>query len=144
MTQSNITLEDLKILVVDDSLDTLNLIMSMLKDLGINQIFTAKDGKEALEFLGADDDGDLVNLILCDWNMPRMTGIELLSQVRTVDPTMPFVMITGSADMQSVREAKSHGVNGYIKKPFSARELQKKLSAMTRIIAHRQSGSENV
>ena len=144
MTQSKITMEDLKILVVDDSFDALTLIMGMLKDLGINQIFTAKDGKEALELLGADEDNSLVNLVLCDWNMPRMTGIELLSQVRTVDPTMPFVMITGSADVQSIREAKSHGVSGYIKKPFSVTESKKKLSAMTRIIAHRQSGSENV
>ena len=144
MTQSNITIEDLNILVVDDNFDALALIRGMLQDMGINQIFTAKDGKEALEFLGAADDSDLVNLVLCDWNMPRMTGIELLRQVRTVDPTMPFVMITGSADSQSVREAKFHGVSGYIKKPFSETQLKRKLSAMTRMIAHRQSGSENV
>ncbi len=139
MAQSKITMNDLKILVVDDNFDALNLVRRMLTDLGINQVLTANDGFEAMSLLGEDPDNDLVNIVLCDWNMPRMTGIELLRQIRTVDPSMPFVMITGSADIQSIKEAKSHGVSGYIKKPFSVAELKKKLSAMTRIVAHRQS-----
>lgn len=66
MTQSKITIEDLKIMVVDDNIDSLALIRGMLLEMGTNQVFTARDGKEALGFLGEDDDNDLVNLVLCD------------------------------------------------------------------------------
>ena len=67
-----------------------------------------------------------------------MTGAQLLRQIRSVDPDMPFLMITGMADLHFVQEAKSFGVSGYLRKPFSRNDLQKKLSAMARIIAYRQ------
>ncbi len=130
--------ENLKILLVEDSFEAMNLIKQMLSEFGIDQVYTAKNGMEALNFLGEIDGDDMVNLILCDCNMPRFSGLDLLTQLRTVDPDMPFLMITGNADLQSVQEAKSHGVSGYIRKPFSANELQKKLNAMARIMAHRQ------
>lgn len=128
-------IRDLRVLVVDDSTEALNLIRAMLQELGLNQVFVSKDGKDALDFLGACD--DLVNVILCDWNMPRLTGIELLRQVRSVDPGFPFIMVTGAADLDAVKEAKANGVTGYILKPFSARQLQKKLRAVARLLAAR-------
>ena len=130
--------ENLKVLLVEDSFEAMTLIKHMLKEFGVDQVYTAKNGLEALNFLGEIDGDDMVNLILCDWNMPRFSGLDLLTQLRTVDLDMPFLMITGNADLQSVQEAKSHGVSGYLRKPFSANELEKKLSAMARIIAHRQ------
>jgi len=133
MLQNDI--RDLRVLVVDDSVEAVNLIRAMLQELGLNQVFISKDGKDALDFLGACD--DLVNVILCDWNMPRLTGIELLRQVRSVDPGFPFIMVTGAADLEAVKEAKANGVTGYILKPFSARELQKKLRAVARLLAAR-------
>lgn len=133
-------LSDLNILVVDDNIGSLNVIRNMLTDMGITQVFTAKDGMEALDFLGAFGDG-MVNVILCDWRMPRLTGLEVLKQVRTCDPDLPFLMITGVADHGSVVEAKSFGVTGYIRKPFSADELRKKLGVVARVLAYRaQSG----
>ena len=65
--------------------------------------------------------------------MPKMNGVELLRQLRTVDPDVPFLMVTGRSDMESVVEAKSSGVTGYIRKPFSPAELEAKL----RILLHR-------
>ncbi len=138
MAATDTAIKDIKVLLVEDSLEAMNLIRQMLQDMGITQVYTARDGLEALNFLSAIDGDDLVDLILCDWNMPRMSGLDLLKQLRTADPDLPFMMITGAADMQSVTEAKSYGVTGYIKKPFSADELQKKLHVMARVIAHRR------
>jgi len=95
-------LEDLKILLVDDSFKSLNLIRNLLKDLGVTQVFTAKNGMEALDLMGIMDGPDGIDVMLCDWNMPRMTGLEVLKQVRSCDTSMPFLMITGVADRESV------------------------------------------
>ncbi len=127
---------DLKVLAVEDSNEAMNLMRNMLKEIGINQVYTSKDGKEALDFLGACD--DLIDVVIADWHMPRMTGVELLKQLRTADPDLPFLLITGAADFDSVIEAKSSGVTGFIKKPYSAVELQRKLKVVARISAHRQ------
>ena len=121
----SIDLEDLKILVVEDNLQARTMIRMVCKELGINQVFTASDGKEALDFLGACD--DLVDIIICDWKMPRLSGIELLNQVRTVDPDMPFVMLTGLADIESVTAARVGGVSAYLRKPFSPGQLEAKI-----------------
>ena len=129
------SIEGLRILVVEDSFEAMNLIKGMLADLGIHEVYTAKDGVEALDFLGSCD--DLIDVVLCDWNMPRMTGVEVLRQVRTVDPDMPFVMVTGAADQRSVVEAKGSGVTAYLVKPYSANELAKKLGLVARMLRAR-------
>ncbi len=129
------SIEGLRILVVEDSFEAMNLVKGMLTDLGIHEVYTAKNGMEALEFLGSCD--DLIDAVLCDWNMPRMTGVEVLRQVRTVDADMPFVMVTGAADQRSVIEAKSSGVTAYLVKPYSANQLSKKLSLIARMLQAR-------
>ena len=134
--QENASLADMRILIVEDIFEAMNLLRTMLHDLGITQVFTAKDGKEALDFLGEFDEE--IDLIICDWNMPRMTGLELLRQVRTVDPDTPFLMVTGIADRDSVVTAKSAGVTGYIVKPYSSVQLAKKISAVKRFIDARK------
>jgi two-component system, chemotaxis family, chemotaxis protein CheY len=126
----------MRILIVEDIFEAMNLLRTMLHDLGITQVFTAKDGKEALDFLGEFDEE--IDLIICDWNMPRMTGLELLRQVRTVDPDTPFLMVTGISDRDSVVTAKSAGVTGYIVKPYSSVQLAKKLTAVKRYIDARK------
>ncbi len=123
-------LASLNILIVDDEPSVTRLVRMMLMDINVTQVFTAKDGKEALNFLGDFD--DLVDVIICDWNMPNMTGIEVLQQLRTVDPTAPFLMLTGRADLDSVKSAKDYGVTGYLLKPFSADELQNKLRGVVK------------
>ncbi len=124
-------LKDLKVLLVEDQSEARAMMRNMLAELGITQIFEAPDGKEALQFI--DSAYEFINIIMCDWNMPSMNGVELLRQLRTVDPDMPFLMVTGRGDLESIVEAKTSGVTGYIKKPFSAAQLEAKL----RIIVHR-------
>lgn len=92
----------------------------------------------ALDFMGFADGDDSVDVILCDWNMPRLSGLELLKQIRTCGPDLPFLMITGNADLEAVVEAKTYGVTGYIRKPFSADQLRKKLNVISRIVSHRR------
>ena len=107
--------------------------------MGAHQIFMEKDGKEALDFLGDCD--EMINVIICDRNMPRVTGFEVLRQVRTVDPDIPFMMLTGAADQESVRIAKENGVTSYLAKPFSQDDLEKKLRQFLRILKVRQAAT---
>lgn len=118
----------LKVLLVDDQNDSRALLRTFLGELGVTQIFEASNGREALQFMDAAF--DFVNIVVCDWNMPKMTGVELLRQLRTVDPEMPFLMISGRCDFDSVVEAKEAGVSGYIRKPFSPAQLEIKLRTM--------------
>ncbi len=121
-------MEDLKVLIVEDQSEARAMMRNMLSQLGITQIFEAPDGREALAF--ADAAFDFIDLIVCDWNMPNMSGVEFLRQIRTVDPQMPFLMVSGRSDMESVVEAKTCGVTAYIKKPFSPAQLEAKLRIM--------------
>ena len=122
--------KDLSVLVVDDEGSVTRLVRMMLTDLGVAQVFTAKDGREALDFLGDFD--DMIDVIICDWNMPRVSGLNLLQQIRTVDPDVPFLMLTGRADADSVKAARDVGVTGYMLKPFSAEQLHAKLNTVAR------------
>ena len=131
-------LKDLKVLLVEDDYNTTNLIRRMLMDLGVANIFCAENGQKALEVLGSFEKQDLVNVVLCDWRMPQMTGIDVLKQIRARDPDLPFLMITGVADADSVVEAKALDVTAYIKKPFSTGELSKKLRIVQRILRARE------
>jgi two-component system chemotaxis response regulator CheY len=124
--------EALRVLVVDDERSVVKILRMMLANIGVTQIFTAKDGVEALEFLGACD--EMVNTIICDWNMPRMSGIKLLEQVRTTSPDMAFVMVTGRATLDAVYDAKSLNVTAFVAKPFSQDEIKKKLELVVRQI----------
>lgn len=129
-------ISDLKVLIVEDQADARAMIRNMLMELNINQIFESPDGREALKFV--DSAFDFIDLIVCDWNMPEMSGVELLRQIRTVDGEVPFLMVTGRSDLGSVVEAKTSGVTGYIAKPFSSQQLEAKL----RIILHRMNKKE--
>jgi len=132
MSEQGKKIEDLKILVVDDQPEARALLKDMIIGLGATQIFESKDGRQALEFIDAAF--DFVDIIVCDWNMPSMSGVELLRQIRTVDPDIPFLMVTGRNDIDSVVEAKSSGVTAYIRKPFSPAQLEAKLRIISRRI----------
>lgn len=123
-----IDLTDLRVLLVDDNPQALRLLKMVLSGLGIHQLFTAADGKTAQDFLGETEED--IDLIVCDWEMPRMTGLELLQQVRTVRPDMPFMMVTGNVDVKSVRAAKEFGVNAYLSKPFTPGQMEEKIKAI--------------
>lgn len=125
-----IDLHKLHVLVVEDNTLTLKLIQAVLKDMSVGQVYTARDGREAQSFLDAGD--DLINLIICDWNMPRMSGLDLLKQVRMSHPDLPFLMVTARGTIDSVVAAKKSGVSGYVVKPFSPAELEQKVVALAR------------
>lgn len=117
--------QKMRILIVEDQFEVRAMLRNMLMEMGVTQIFEASDGNKGLQF--TDSAFDLVDLIICDWNMPGITGVELLRQLRSVGYDVPFLMITGRADKKSVIEAKQSGVNGYISKPFSPVQLEAKL-----------------
>lgn len=124
-TPASVDLKKLRIMLVEDQPDTSKMIKNMLLELGVTQVYTSPDGQKAMEFMDSAD--DFIDVIMCDWNMPRVTGIELLRQLRTVYPTLPFIMVTARGDIESVIVAKEAGVTGFIRKPFSLEELKQKL-----------------
>jgi CheY-like chemotaxis protein len=128
ITKIEASLGHLRVLVVEDNREARLLVRNMLQDFGLSQIFEANSGREGLHFI--DLAPEMVDLIICDWNMPDMDGLSLLKQIRTVFANMPFLMLTGRCDLDSVHEAKSAGVSAYIRKPFSPNQLEAKLRIM--------------
>ena len=133
----------LRILLVDDSGQSLSLTKDMLLDLGVTQIYTAQNGVEGLDVLASFDEDNFIDAVLCDWNMPEMNGIELLRKIRRQDEKLLFIMITGQVDNTSLAEAKAVGANGFLKKPFLSDDLRKKLTVVSRIINQRNLDSVN-
>lgn len=127
MRKDENALAGLRILIVDDNNAFLKLVSSMLGRLGIGQIYIAPDGKQALKMLYSYGDLSPINLIMCDLCMPHLDGLQLLRQTRFMQPAYPFLMVTGSADEQTVLEAKAAGVSGFLAKPFTLEELKTKL-----------------
>lgn len=126
--------ENLKILVVEDQQEMRTLVRNMLAESGVTQIFEAADGREALQFM--DMAYDCINLIICDWNMPGVSGLDLVRQIRTTDTAIPVLMLTGRHDKTSVLEAKMAGVTAYIGKPFSEEQLASKLRVIHEKMRH--------
>ncbi|GBC60051.1 response regulator [Desulfonema ishimotonii] len=118
--------KDVNILIVDDFPIMRGIIRRMLtKRFGLHNIFEAEDGINAWEVLNEEE----IDLIICDWNMPNMTGIALLKKVRGDKrfSDLPFVMVTAEGKKENVIEATRAGVTGFIIKPFTAKDLGKKL-----------------
>lgn len=118
----------MNVLVVDDYKTMVRIIRGLLEQLGFRNIDDAIDGPSALEQIRAKDYG----LILSDWNMSPMTGLELLKHVRA-DPrtkSTPFVMVTAEAKTENVLVARQAGVNNYIIKPFTLAVLKQKLTTV--------------
>ena len=113
------------VLIVDDYKTMLRIVRNLLKQISFHNVDEASDGSEALEKLRAGDFG----LVISDWNMAPMTGLELLQEVRA-DPRLratPFIMITAESKTENVIAAKQAGVSNYIVKPFNAETLQAKI-----------------
>ncbi|MDY6824206.1 MAG: chemotaxis response regulator CheY [Thermodesulfobacteriota bacterium] len=115
----------LKILVVDDFSTMRRIVKNILKQLGFTNITEADDGTTAWEELQKNK----FDLIISDWNMPKMTGLDLLKKVREDDQLkdIPFLMVTAEAQKQNVVEAVKAGVTNYIVKPFTAEGVTEKL-----------------
>jgi len=121
---------EIKILLVEDTEITRRVISEMLNHLGYLNIESCENGKKALEILlEAKQTKPSFQLILCDWNMPKMSGLELLKKIQKEDglKKIPFVMLTSTSEKEKVLEAIKAGVVHYLVKPFSLESLQNKL-----------------
>lgn len=115
----------MKILVVDDFSTMRRIVKNLLRDLGFSNTVEADDGKTALPILQAGG----IDFLVTDWNMPGMTGIDLLKAVRS-DPELvdlPVLMVTAEAKREQIIMAAQAGVNGYVIKPFTAATLKEKI-----------------
>jgi two-component system, chemotaxis family, chemotaxis protein CheY len=116
----------MKFLVVDDFSTMRRIVRNLLKELGFTNVEEAEDGVIALQKLKAGD----FDFVVSDWNMPNMTGIELLRAIRA-DPalkSLPLLMITAEAKKENIIEAAQAGASGYIVKPFTAGTMSEKLT----------------
>ncbi|MBY4675963.1 chemotaxis response regulator CheY [Marinobacterium arenosum] len=117
--------KDIKILVVDDFSTMRRIIKNLLRDLGLTNVQEADDGQTALPILKAGG----IDFLITDWNMPGMTGIDLLKHVRA-DANLahiPVLMVTAEAKREQIIAAAQAGVNGYVVKPFTAAVLKEKI-----------------
>ena len=115
----------MKILIVDDFSTMRRIIKNLLRDLGFNNTAEADDGSTALPILQAGG----IDFLVTDWNMPGMSGLELLQNVRS-DPALaklPVLMVTAEAKREQIILAAQAGVNGYVVKPFTAAVLKEKI-----------------
>lgn len=117
--------KNMKILIVDDFSTMRRIIKNLLRDLGFTNTYEADDGTTALPMLknGSFD------FLITDWNMPGMSGIDLLSYVRADDRIkhLPVLIVTAEAKREQIIKAAQAGVNGYVIKPFTAQVLKGKI-----------------
>lgn len=117
--------KNMKILIVDDFSTMRRIIKNLLRDLGFTNTQEADDGVTALPMLRNGD----FDFLVTDWNMPGMTGIELLKEVRADANlvSLPVLMVTAEAKRDQIIEAAQAGVSGYVVKPFTAQVLKEKI-----------------
>ena len=116
----------MKVLIVDDFATMRRIVRNVLRQIGFTNMVEADNGKNALKILKKEN----IDLILCDWNMPEMPGIDLLKTLRSENElkSIPFVMVTAEAQKDNIIEAVKAGVNSYIVKPFTAETVSEKLN----------------
>ena len=117
--------KDMKFLVVDDFSTMRRIIKNLLHDLGYPNVSEADDGKTALPMLQQGG----FDFLISDWNMPGMSGLDLIKAVRSDEKLakLPVLMLTAEAKREQIIEAAQAGVNGYVIKPFTAETLKEKL-----------------
>jgi two-component system chemotaxis response regulator CheY len=122
----------LRFLVVDDFSTMRRIVRNLLKELGYANAEEAEDGAVALNRLKTEK----FDFVVSDWNMPNMTGIELLKSIRAEPAlkTLPVLMITAEARKENIIEAAHAGANGYIVKPFTAATLDEKLTKIFKVL----------
>ncbi len=117
---------DMNVLVVDDAATMRRIVRSLLRELGIKNVREAEDGEMAFEDLKRQK----ADLVVSDWAMPKMTGIELLRAIRQDESLKetPVLMVTAESKKENIMEAVQAGVNNYIVKPFNSKTLEEKLN----------------
>ncbi len=124
---------DTRILVADDMPTIRDLVKGQLKNMGFKTILEAADGEQAMQVLVNNQQaGTPIQLVISDWNMPKMTGLEFLKQVRASNEwaNLPFVLLTSESERDQVTEAILAGVSQYVVKPFAAKIFEEKLKGV--------------
>ena len=123
-----LTDKSIKILIVDDYKTMLRIIRNVLRQIGLLNVDEANDGAEAFAMLKQGDYG----LVISDWNMQPITGLDLLQQVRADErlQRLPFIMVTAESKVENIVAAKQAGVSNYVVKPFSAETLRSKIDTV--------------
>ena len=118
--------KEMKILVVDDFSTMRRIVKNILRQLGFNNILEADDGTTAIAKLNSEK----IDFVITDWNMPKMTGMELLKEIRASDhlKKIPVLMVTAEALQENIIAAVKAGVSNYIVKPFDAKTLSDKIN----------------
>jgi two-component system chemotaxis response regulator CheY len=118
--------KNLKFLIVDDFSTMRRIVRNLLKELGFTNADEAEDGVVALQKLKSGS----FQFVVSDWNMPNMTGIELLRAIRADGELkhLPVLMVTAEAKKENIIEAAQAGASGYVVKPFTAATLEEKLN----------------
>lgn len=116
---------NMRVLIVDDFSTMRRIVRNILRQIGLNNVVEADDGTTAWDVLNREK----IDFIVSDWNMPKMTGIELLRKVRSSEAfaDTPFLMVTAEAQQENIIEAVQAKVSNYIVKPFTADTLQQKI-----------------
>jgi len=129
MTQTNQTDKQMRILIVDDFASMRQIVRKSLSALGFDNVLEAAGALDAVRKI---ENGEEFDLIISDWNMPNMTGLELLTYIRGSEKMgrVPFLMITAEAQRENIIQAAKAGVSQYIVKPFTAEALQQKLDSI--------------
>ncbi len=120
-----ISFQELQVLLIEDDEMSRVTVRAMLAELGVQNIVVIPDCKEAINMF--DQNMAKIDLVLCDWNMPEITGLDFLKFTRNKRKGLPFIMITGRNDYDSVISARDEGVNAYLRKPFTIEDLKEKI-----------------
>ncbi len=125
----SLTKQTIKILIVDDQTTSRLLMREALQQIGFANIPFAKDGEEALKMMMTSP----AHIVISDYNMPKLNGLQLLQAIRTFPATRitPFILLTGSGDRTVLQQAVKLGVNNYLPKPVQPAALQKAIQAVT-------------
>ncbi|MFZ2089495.1 MAG: response regulator [Desulfobaccales bacterium] len=120
----------MKVLVVDDFATMRKIVRNILKQIGFDDITEAEDGTGALRTIK----NETIGLVVTDWNMPNMSGLELLKKIRQNPETaqIPVLMVTAEGLKENIMDAVKAGVNNYVVKPFTAEVLQEKIETIFR------------
>jgi two-component system, chemotaxis family, chemotaxis protein CheY len=121
----------MRVLIVDDSQIMRKIIAGALRLQGLDDFVEASDGRQAVEIVERDDK---IRLIMLDWNMPVMTGLEVVKKLREIGNDVPIIMVTAESEKVKVLEAMKSGANDYLVKPFSQKDFAAKLEKYSQIV----------
>lgn len=125
-TKDQTDLSVLSVLLIEDDPSMRDLLAELVTEIGITDIHQMSNALDALKFI--DENPTWRGVILCDWNMPRMSGATFYKQIQNTHHDIPFIMVTGRNDEGSVMMAKDNGIYAYLLKPVSLEELERKIN----------------